>query len=209
MLIPKEEILSVLRRNGITVHGALHIGAHDCEEQDVYRYFGVPDKQVVWIDALQDKVELATRRGVPNVYQAVISDKDGETVTFYRTNNDQSSSILPFGTHSKHYPWCVVTGQTQHQTITIDTFMEQHGLDSSNYDFWNFDIQGAELKALMGGSRSIENAKALYLEVNLEEVYKGCPTIQELDIYLLGLGFARVLTKTVHEGWGDALYLKK
>jgi len=209
MLIQKEEILNECKKRGIQFVGALHIGAHDCEEQNVYRHFGIPDSRVIWIDALQDKVEQATRRGVSNVYQAVISDKDDETVTFYRTNNDQSSSILQFGTHSTHYPWCVVTGQTQHQTITIDTFMERHGLDSSNYDFWNFDIQGAELKALLGGSRSIHHVKALYLEVNLEEVYKGCPTIHELDIYLLGYGFERTLTRTVKEGWGDALYLKK
>lgn len=209
MLITKEEINNVLQQNGITLHGAFHIGAHDCEEQDVYRYFGIPDKRVVWIDALQDKVDQAVQRGVPNVYQSVISDKDGEIVSFYRTNNDQSSSILEFGTHAKHYPWCVVTGVTRHATTTIDTFMKSKNLDPSNYDFWNFDIQGAELKAIMGGGESLKHVKALYLEVNAEEVYKGCATIPELDLYLAARGFQRTLTRMAQQGWGDALYLKK
>jgi len=208
MLIPKEKILEYLQHKGITLNGALHIGAHECEEQDVYRFFGIADKRVVWIDALQDKVDQAVQRGIPNVYQAVISDKDGEIVSFHRTNNDQSSSILEFGTHAKHYPWCVVTGVTHHATTTIDTFMRTKNLDPSNYDFWNFDIQGAELKAIMGGEESLKHVKALYLEVNSEEVYKGCPTIPELDEHLAARGFQRTLTTMVHQGWGDALYVR-
>jgi FkbM family methyltransferase len=208
MLITKEEINVILQQNGILVHGALHIGAHECEEQGVYRFFGIADKRVIWIDALQDKVDQATRNGIPNVYQAVVSDKDGEVVSFYRTNNDQSSSILELGTHAHHHPWCVVTGVTQHTTTTIDTFMADKGLDPSNYNFWNFDIQGAELKALMGGENCLKHARALYLEVNSEQVYKGCPTIPELDAYLALRGFRRVLTKMTEYGWGDALYIR-
>ena len=160
MLIPKETVLQVLRSRGVQVEGAFHIGAHDCEELDVYRYLGIPDKNVTWIDALHDKVEQSLARGIPNVYQAVISDTDGEMVTFYRTNNNQSSSILKFGTHATHYPWCVVTGTTQHLTKTIDTFISENNLDPSKFHFWNFDIQGAELKALKGGESAIDNVMA-------------------------------------------------
>jgi FkbM family methyltransferase len=208
MLIPKETVGSVLRSKGISIGGVLHIGAHECEELDVYRYIGISDSSVVWIDALNDKVVQARLRGIPNVHQAVISDKDGEIITFYRTNNNQSSSILEFGTHANHYPWCVVTGTTQHSTKTIDTFLEENSIDASSLHFWNFDIQGAELKALKGGESALKYAKALYLEVNTEEVYKGCAKIGELDAYLKDKGFERVLTKTVKEGWGDALYLR-
>ena len=208
MLIPKETVLQVLRSRGVQVEGAFHIGAHDCEELDVYRYLGIPDKNVTWIDALHDKVEQSLARGIPNVYQAVISDTDGEMVTFYRTNNNQSSSILKFGTHATHYPWCVVTGTTQHLTKTIDTFISENNLDPSKFHFWNFDIQGAELKALKGGESAIKYARALYLEVNTEEVYKGCAQLHELDAYLMERGFQRVMIHTVREGWGDALYLR-
>jgi DNA-directed RNA polymerase len=79
------------------------------------------------------------------------------------------------------------------------------------YNFWNFDIQGAELLALKGAEESIKYAKALYLEVNTEEVYQGCALVGDLDTYLGERGFERVLTKMWDNGscgWGDALYVR-
>ena len=208
MLISKEQILAYLNSVNLTLTGALHVGAHECEELDVYRHFGIPDKRVVWIDALPDKVEEATRRGVPNVFQAVVSDEDDATVEFKRTNNNQSSSILEFGTHAQNYTWCVVTDRMTMKTTTIDTFMAKNNLNPANYNFWNFDIQGAELKALKGGEKALKYAKALYLEVNAEEVYKGCALIGEIDAFLGARGFRRIITQMVSEGWGDALYVR-
>ena len=78
----------------------------------------------------------------------------------------------------------------------------------SEYDFWNFDIQGAELMALKGGTKAIEHAKVIYLEVNTEEVYKGCALISELDNFLDKYKFKRVITEMTEYGWGDAVYIK-
>lgn len=209
MLITKEEILKYLKSvNLADLQGVLHIGAHECEEVGVYRYFGIPEKRVIWVDALQDKVDQATERGIPGVYQAVVSDEDGAIVEFKRTNNGQSSSILEFGTHANHYTWCVVTDRYEMKTTTIDTFLKTHKLNPANYDFWNFDIQGAELKALKGAEDAIRYARAIYLEVNVEEVYKGCALMTEIDDYLASKGFKRALTRLVQQGWGDALYVR-
>ena len=208
MLIPKEKVYELLAEHGIQITGVLHVGAHECEEIHVYNYMNIPLRNVIWIDALQDKVISAGKRGIPNVYQSVISDKDDETVSFMRTNNDQSSSILEFGTHAKHHAWCVEVGRIQMKTITIDTFMKRASIKNpSFYNFWNFDIQGAELLALKGAEESIKGVKALYLEVNSEEVYKSCPLIGEIDDYLKIRGFKRVHTVMTNEGWGDALYV--
>jgi len=208
MLISWQEVQKCLQDSGITLSGVLHIGAHGCEEASAYQNLGIVEKRVIWIDALQNKVDEAVSRGVPNVFKAVISDKDGEEVTFNRTNNDASSSILELGTHATHYTWIVVTDRIIMKTITIDTFMKEKELDPTLYDLWNFDIQGAELKALKGGEAALQHAKALYLEVNTEEVYKGCAQMGEIDIYLAQFGFKRVITRLEAEGWGDALYIK-
>ena len=207
-MIPKEKVCELLAEHGIQITGVLHIGAHECEEIDVYNYMNIPLRNVIWIDALKDKVNSAVKRGIPNVYHSVISDKDDETVSFMRTNNDQSSSILEFGTHAKHYGWCVEVGRIQMKTTTIDTFMKRESIKNpALYNLWNFDIQGAELLALKGAEESIKSAKALYLEVNSEEVYKSCPLIGEIDDYLKIRGFKRVHTVMTNEGWGDALYV--
>ena len=123
------------------------------------------------------------------------------------SNNIQSSSILDFGTHSREHPHVVYVDKVLKKSITIDTFFERNELDASKYNFWNFDIQGAELLALKGATKSLQYAKALYLEVNEKELYKNCALIDEIDTFLSQHNFKRVLTKFTQHGWGDALYL--
>jgi hypothetical protein len=93
------------------------------------------------------------------------------------------------------------------KSITIDTFFERNNIDASKYNFWNFDIQGAELMTLKGATQSIKYAKAIYLEVNEKELYKNCGLITEIDTFLLQYNFKRVLTNMTEHGWGDALYI--
>ena len=142
-----------------------------------------------------------------NVYNALITDKDDEEIMFNVSNNIQSSSVLEFGTHSQEHPWVFYTHKIDKKTITIDTFFERNNIDASKYNFWNFDIQGAELMALKGAINSIQYAKAIYLEVNEKELYKNCGLINEIDDFLLKYNFKRVLTNITHHGWGDALYI--
>ena len=81
--------------------------------------------------------------------------------------------------------------------------------DFKNITLLTLDIQGAELQALRGAGRELAKVKAIFTEVNFEKVYKDCALIDELDSYLGGFGFKRVLTFRTQAGWGDALYLSK
>ena len=209
MFINTETIAQILAANNITITGALHIGAHECEELSFYNAINLNNTDIVWIDALQTKVDAAKKRNIPNVYHAVITNEDDADVTFNISNNFQSSSVLEFGTHSKEHPWVIYTNQIQEQSITIDTFVERNNIDISKLNFWNFDIQGAELMALQGATNSIKYAKALYLEVNEKELYKNCALISDIDKFLDSYNFKRVSTIMLHHGWGDALYIPK
>ena len=208
MLIKQETVIAALNAAHITCKGVLHVGAHECEELGFYQRLGIAKENCVWLDAVQSKVDQALAKGVPNVFKAVVTDKDDDTVTFRLTNNVQSSSVLEFGTHAKHHPHVHFVSESQETTVTLDTFFERQALDASRYDFWNFDIQGAEMLALRGATKALQHAKALYLEVNTEEVYKGCAKLEELDAFLASLGFRRVLTDITQFGWGDALYVR-
>ena len=207
MLITFNDILCVLYKHNINVIGAFHLGAYECGELPFYNQLGLKDEDVIWIDAINSKVIEATNKGIPNVYNAVITDKDDVEVTFNVSNNGQSSSVLEFGTHSTEHPWVFYVGKTNHLSITIDTFFERNNLDASKYNLWNFDIQGAELMALKGATKSIKYAKAIYLEVNEKELYKNCGLIDEIDVFLAQHNFKRVLTNMTQHGWGDALYI--
>ena len=208
MLISFSEISEVLKSNNIDISGALHIGAHECEEIPFYTQLGLSQESLVWIEAIQAKVNKATARGIPNVYNAVVTDKDDTDVIFNISNNSQSSSILEFGTHTHEHPGIIFIEKVQQKSITIDTFFERNGIDASKHNFWNFDIQGAELMALKGATKAIQYAKAIYLEVNESELYKDCGLLVDVDSFLAEHGFRRVLKNMTHHGWGDALYIR-
>jgi FkbM family methyltransferase len=208
MLIDSGAVKSILDLMKIPVTGVFHIGAHDCEELQFYKSLDVSRDKIVWIDAIQNKVDQAKSRGIPNVYQAVITDKDDETVVFHESNNVQSSSILNLKTHLQEHPWVQYVKHTPMQTTTVDTFFKRNNLDASQYTFWNLDIQGAELLALKGAEESLKFATALYLEVNEKELYENCALIGDLDKFLLQRGFSRANTIMTRHGWGDALYVR-
>jgi len=208
MLIDQRKVISILNDFNIKVSGVLHIGAHDCEELGFYNSMSIGPLNVIWIDAIDEKVEEASARGVPNVYKAVITDKDDDEVSFNISNNCASSSVLDFKTHAAEYPHIVFVDKRQMKTVTVDSFYKRNDLEPSKYDFWNFDIQGAELLALKGAENALQYAKAIYLEVNEKELYKGCALIGEIDEFLRIRGFSRVVTEITGYGWGDALYLR-
>ncbi len=207
MLIPYSQVCKILRENGINVTGVLHIGAHECEELDAYISNGIKKENIVWIEANPDLVQRMNARGT-YVYNAAISDTENE-VPFYVTNNGQSSSLLEFGTHAKYYPWCVVSNVITVKTERLDSFIQLNHININNYNFWNLDIQGSELAALISAGDNITAADAIYCEVNTEEVYKGCSLLGDLDTYLASHGFTRHSISMTDANWGDALYIKK
>ena len=70
------------------------------------------------------------------------------------------------------------------------------------------DIQGSELPALKGMGRLLERFDYLYLEVNTEQVYQGCASLEAIDQYVERFGFLRIETKMTPYGWGDAFYMR-
>lgn len=208
MLIKFGDLLNKykLRPNGI-----IHIGAHKAEELNDYlaaRVFNI-----VWVEGnsklysdLKSKLKFLTDN---KVFNAIISDTDGQEVTFHITNNGESSSILELERHKIHHPQIHVTESVAGTTKTFDTLAQENNLDLSKYDFLNLDIQGAELLALKGMPDTLKSIKYVYTEVNTGEVYKNCAKIGEMDEYLKSFGFKRVETHITEYEWGDAFYIKK
>jgi len=209
MLINKTWIFAELQKRSIQITGALHLGAHDCEELGFYNELGLTNDMIIWVDAIPYKVGQATARGIPNVFNAIITDKDDEEVQFNVSNNIQSSSVLELKTHAIEHPEVKYVVKFASTSVTIDTFYKRIQVDATKLNFWNFDIQGAELMALKGGTNAIKSADAIYLEVNQAELYSGCALIGEIDDFLHAHGFERIITEMTKHGWGDALYLRK
>lgn len=195
--------------------GVLHIGANVGEEASVYLELGI-NKQI-WIEA-NPTIFFKLKQNISNnpkakAYNYCVSDKR-EIVTFHISNNgSQSSSILELGTHTQAHPEVNYIDHLQMEAFTMEEIFFAHWGEYEDlenpYDFLNIDLQGAELKALKGMGNLLHQFKWAYLEVNKEELYKGCALVGEIDEYLSGFGFKRVETKWCgNTGWGDALYIR-
>jgi hypothetical protein len=87
----------------------------------------------------------------------------------------------------------------------LDSFIDTVG----KYNFINIDVQGYELEVFKGGSEYLNSVDYIMTEVNRDEVYKGCPMVEELDEFLKPYGFERVETTWDGITWGDAFYVKR
>lgn len=202
MLIRLEDLVS---KYNIKFNGILHVGAHECEEISDYEKYISRDK-VLWIEALPDKVE-SSRARFQNILieEAVVSDVV-ETVTFNRSNNGQSSSFLELGLHLDAHPDICYVSSFVAETKVLKNILCKYDIP---FNFLNFDIQGAELKALKGMEDHLQNVDYIYTEVNLDYVYKDCALVTEIDDYLLKFGLHRVETIWTGGKWGDAFYIRK
>lgn len=214
MLIP---FRSCIERASSIFSSVVHIGAHLGEEVNDYKENGV--KSVIWFEAnrnLMPQLFENTRRYdlKQEYFCEVLSDKDGEEVNFAITNNGQSSSILELGTHKTHHPQIHVVDTKKLTTKRFDTIARDNPnkINMNIIDFVNLDVQGAELKVLQGfgdAFSAYKNIKAVYTEVNTEEVYVGCALLPQIDSFLESHGFKRIAINMTDAKWGDALYLRK
>ena len=203
MLISLHELI---QKYNIQFKGILHVGAHECEELNDYEKYITRDK-ILWVDALPDKVALCKQK-YPGVLieNAIVSDVV-ENVRFNISNNGQSSSLLEFGLHSHFHPQVHYIGYYESETKLLKDILPKYDI---SYNFLNFDIQGAELKALKGMEEYLNKVDYLYTEVNSDYVYKNCALVTELDDYLLKYGLHRVETQWCGDfRWGDAFYIRK
>lgn len=188
--------------------GVLHIGAHLGQEAGTYNQLGM--KKMIFIEANPSiYAQLLTNiKQYPSAtaVNACISDAEKEVDFNISSNEGQSSSILPLGTHKTLHPDVSYTGKIKAKTVRMESILKDMNLEG--VDFLNIDIQGMELPALKSMGAYLHNFNYAYLEVNREQVYEGCAEIDEIDAYLLQFNFVRKETNWVN-GWGDAFYVKE
>jgi FkbM family methyltransferase len=202
MLIPIDFLIN---KYNINFKGILHVGAHECEEIFSYEKY-INRNKILWVEALPDKVELCKQRFPELLIENAIVSNNNEMVTFNRSNNGQSSSILDLGLHKIHHPHVWYVDSFTSETKMLKDIICNYEI---NYNFINLDIQGAELKALIGMEEYLPTIDYIYSEVNSDYVYEGCSLVTEIDEYLNNFGFKRVETKWFENcQWGDAFYIR-
>ena len=204
MLIPCSELSLVY---GVHPHGILHVGAHEAEELESYHSYGWGP--VIWVEMLPEKFERLKQRfeGDPNntVIHAACSDSDGDNLPLFRANNDgASSSLLSPQLHLVVHPRVSFVEEEGIRTSRLNSILPK----DASFDLINFDIQGAELRALRGLGKFLDRVKWAYLEINERPLYAGCALLPELDAFLQERRFVRIAIRmSGRPGWGEALYM--
>jgi len=188
--------------------GVIHVGGNAGEEQVLYDELKI--QNVIWIEAIKESAEYIERKFKARenilVLNECISD-DIKPCHFNITNNLASSSLLDLGTHKTEHPKIKVAKTITVHPVKLSSLIKIGTIDINKYDMMNIDVQGAELKVLKSMEEYLEKMKYVYVEVNIKELYVGCPMLDQIDSFLKD--YDRVNTVMTKHGWGDALFVRK
>ena len=196
MLFDLEEII---KKYDLQITGVLHIGAHKCEEKEIYNKLNI--KRIIWIEA---NPYLCNN----NIYNFAAINSDIGYSTLHITNKTDSSTIFDFCTHSKYYPDIFVEKNVKVKNKTIDTFYLEEKINKDYANTLVLCIQGSELLCLKGMKKSLKNFNAIFMKVNSDFVYVNCPLIHEVENYIKNYNFYIKETIWTNKDWGWAFFQK-
>lgn len=122
-------------------------------------------------------------------YFIALSDTVG-TLDLHVTKSPGSTSLFKPTTHMRSlYPEETVADKVERVDVTtIDDWAAANG--NPDIQLMKFDIQGAELKALLGATRTLRASTLLiYTEILFNSLYEGGALFSELDSCLRESGF--------------------
>jgi FkbM family methyltransferase len=210
-------ILALLGHHGVSRRGVLHVGAHYGLELEAYLACGfqrvsyVEANPALW-PALEEHVDFWRRWGevmqsyygaTPpriEVLKAAASDGEGSARLHLTECSGQSSLMSPLD------PGIRVLDEVEVRTARLDDLVDE----VSAYSLLVLDIQGAELQALRGAPKLLEQARMVVVEVNYRRRYQGCPLAHEVDEFMEAHGY-RAVARSQTVPWavgGDVAYLR-
>jgi FkbM family methyltransferase len=209
------DLNSIEQNTGIKITGAIHIGAFLGEELSQYRGLGLtntilfePQKKLFDIVnskcIIKEKVFNVALGSKEDVVGMFISDREGGV----SNGAGASSSILAPKKHLTEHPEVTFPSKESINVKRFDKFIQENEVDTNEHNFLNIDVQGYELEVLKGMGDELNKIQLVIAEVNRDEVYEGCPMIEDIDSYLEGFGFKRLAVHWQSESWGDAVYFK-
>ena len=191
------------------ITGVIHIGGFVGEELNCYRSIGLTntvifEPQPKLFDIIKNKLILQEK-----AYDVALGSKSDKK-TMYISHREggvdngsgASSSLLKPKKHLEEHPEVTFPETIDVEIKTLDEF------NLSGFNFLNIDVQGYELEVLRGATKLLPNIDAMIVEVNRDEVYEGCPMIQDIDDFLLPFGIERKFEYWQSKSWGDAIYMR-
>ena len=190
----------------VPIRGIVQAGGHVGSE--VPALLALSDRVVIFEPQSKVFATLCTAiAGTPAsaVNLALGSHDDASVLMYVDRWEQQSSSLLAPKLHHLQYPMIEFGDHERVGMTTLDHYFAQ---EFGQYNFLIMDVQGYELEVLRGGERFLQDVDYILCEINLIEVYEGCPLLEDIDEYLGARGFVRAAVNMQGGVWGDALYLR-
>lgn len=189
--IPKSFIKQFLPKNPIILEAGTANGTDTLEmaqlwpEGIIYAFEPVPSL----FEEMAERTQMCT-----NVirFAYALSDKTG-SAQFHVSGGIAppfSSSLLKPQGHLSAFPGITFTKSIEVQTISLDDWAEQEGID--HIDFLWLDMQGVEPHVLMASEKILQTVKVVYTEVNYSYVYAGCILYPEFKKFMQSQGFTEI-----------------
>jgi FkbM family methyltransferase len=177
--------------------GVVHVGANLGQERRRYDRRGI---SVVWVEPIPEVFEKLQRNIAEfprqRAIRALVSDSDGQRVSFHVTDNGgRSSSMLELTGHRDVWPNVDVARTIELETVTLPKLLEGKGIDLTGFDALVMDVQGAELLVLKGAASILDHFTWIKAELFSFDAYKGAGQRPEVDAFLAGHGFRPVATR--------------
>lgn len=147
-----------------------------------------------------------------HLYNYALSDRTGKAVihTSEERQNpgivSMSSSLLEPKEHLEYSHDTLFNKDIEVDTINLDEWAISVNLP--RIDFLKLDIQGYELNVIKAAPKIFSTVKALLLEVEFVEAYKGQYLYQDIKNWLEAQGF-ELNCLYVNSWFGDALFIRK
>ena len=189
------------------VTGIIHVGAHHGQEYNEYvQTFG--NVNTHWFEPLNDAFDVLKKNllSYSNVflYQFALGDKFENIEMFVDNGNEgQSSSLMQPIQHINLFPHITFEEKRIVHVRTLDSFHIR------NSNVLVLDTQGYELKCLQGSIETLKSVKYVFSEFNMVEMYKGCPTFEDLNNFMLQHHFTLKEQWYTEGSWGDAFWIKE
>lgn len=188
--ITKPFIAQFLPSNPIIIEAGGHIGR---DAKKLARMW--PEGSVHSFEPVRNLFDVLVKNTalIPNVscYNYALSSQNSEQVPMHVSSGRSTalSSLL------EPTPGAALNPETSFSstcvtTITLDEWAKQHHI--GHIDFIWLDVQGYELEALKGAKKLLPSVKALFIEVNLTERYKGAPLYDEVTTWIESHGFTGI-----------------
>lgn len=170
-----------LRHDGFTPNRVLDVGANQGQSVVMFRSVW-PEVHVTSIEAMHQCLPYLEMLA-DVVHNVVVSDCEKTAVFYVHAENSMSpgNSLYPDELDYFGKPVPFIT-----QTTTLDKLFA----NAEPFDIIKLDIQGAELEAIRGGTKTISQAQYVICEMQVPPPANvGAPTKDETEAAILRLGF--------------------